>query len=214
MLAALAIDIGGATASSVFQDAANSGKFDLLAITGSAALGGALNVNLINGIGGNPFVPANNQTFKILTTAANGISGAFTNTGASSNGAGVRVALANGLSSFLVNYDPADVTLSGYLSDNQWQGASGSSWSPTSSWTAFVPSAEGQIAKFADASASMGAVAVNLDASQTIGGMIFNSSVRQYTISGPGTLALNNNGVASAITVSGAHTVSVPAVFG
>jgi autotransporter-associated beta strand protein len=69
--AKLAIDLGGVTQASAFQDATN--KFDFVSISGAATLGGNLNVRLLNN-----FVPATNNSFTILT-ASGGVSGAFTN---------------------------------------------------------------------------------------------------------------------------------------
>jgi autotransporter-associated beta strand protein len=142
------------------------------------------------------------------------VTGSFSNTfaGSTAGGGGVRTVLADGLSSFIVNYNANDVTLGSYLADNQWQGATGGNWTAANNWTAFAPGAAGQIAQFADAPAGSGAIAVNLDSSLTVGGMIFNSSARQYTISssnGSG-LTLDNSGSASAITVAGNHAVNVP----
>jgi hypothetical protein len=68
----LAVDIGGTTPSSDFQDPPGSGNYDVVAVTGAATLGGSLSVSLING-----FDPAydNDDTFTILT--ATGLSGTF-----------------------------------------------------------------------------------------------------------------------------------------
>ena len=204
--AALAIDIGGTTAASVFQEAPASSKFDTVQVngTGTAILGGKLNVSLVDS-----FTPTNANTFKIVSTASAGRSGTFANT-AAANGGGVRVALANGLSSFLVTYNTADVTLGGYLADNQWSAASGSNWSASNSWTAFTPSLAGHIAKFGNTPAA-GAVAINLDANETVRDLQFNSTTRNYTISSgtSNTLTLDNNGSASTISAVGTQIINV-----
>ena len=209
--AVLAIDIAGTTASSAYQDAAATNKFDVVNVSQTAALGGKLTVRLLDG-----FTPTNANTFKILTTTAAGLSGTFTNTAAGNTtaGGGVRVALANGLSSFLVTYNTADVTLGKYLSDNQWTAASGSDWSAANNWTAFTPSLAGHIAKFAD-TPSAGAVAINLDADQSVAGIQFNSTTRNYTISsGTGkTLTFDNNGSPSTISFTGTQAITVPLVL-
>ena len=67
----LAIDIGGTTAATAFQDTA--AKYDVLAVTGSAALGGTLNVNLINS-----YTPTATTAFTVLTTTT-GITAGPTN---------------------------------------------------------------------------------------------------------------------------------------
>ena len=66
----LAVDLGGTTQANAFTNAMNN--YDFLSISGTAALRGALNVNLINN-----FVPVANSSFTILT-AGGGLSGAFT----------------------------------------------------------------------------------------------------------------------------------------
>jgi len=80
-VAVLAIDIGGTSQANAFQNGATN--YDFVAITGNAALGGSLNVNLING-----FVPAATNSFIILTNGGS-LSGSFTNL------AGGRVAVTN-----------------------------------------------------------------------------------------------------------------------
>ncbi len=204
--ASLHIDIGGTSASGVFQDAANAGKHDRVIISGTASLGGKLNVALIDG-----FAPTNGNTFTILSTAAAGRSGTFTNTAAASD-SGVRVVLANGLSSFKVNYNSADVTLGSYLATNEWDSISGANWSEGSNWTAFTPSLAGHIGRFADSPGDTGAIAINLDADQTIAGLQFDSTARHYTIGSDSAknLTLDNNGSASTISSTGTHTITVP----
>jgi len=99
--AVLAIDIGGTTQASAFQDATN--KYDFVSVSGTAALGGGLNVNLLNN-----FVPATNHSFTILTNGG-GLTGAFTNV---VNG---RVAAANYAGgSFLVVTTSTSVVLTNF----------------------------------------------------------------------------------------------------
>ncbi|MEI6074505.1 MAG: PKD domain-containing protein [Verrucomicrobiota bacterium] len=69
--AVLAIDIGGTNQANAFQNGPTN--YDFVAIAGSAALGGGLNINLING-----FVPAATNSFIILTNGGT-LSGSFTN---------------------------------------------------------------------------------------------------------------------------------------
>ncbi len=70
-----AIDLGGVTASTSFQDAASTGKFDQVAVTGNASLGGNLSVSFVDG-----YLPILNNAFKILDLTGTGsISSTFAN---------------------------------------------------------------------------------------------------------------------------------------
>jgi T5SS/PEP-CTERM-associated repeat protein len=98
--AALEIEIGGASA---------GGTYDLVSITGNAVLGGDLLLELIN-----DFVPANSDTFTVLS-ALGGIAGVFDNVTT-----GGRLATTDGLGSFLVHYgagssNPNQIVLSQFL---------------------------------------------------------------------------------------------------
>ncbi len=224
--AALAVNLGGTTASTAFQDAANSGKFGNLTLagTGTNTLGGNLLIKLIEGTTpGTLFAPANGDSFKILSFTGAGAtnSGTFSgaNLGAISFGSGQGVVATDGLTVFGLTYDntavTGGVTLSG-ATINQWAGASGSNFTTLASWTGMVPTS-GAIAQFADHPAA-GAVTVNLDANQTVQGLVFNSTTRNYTVSTGSanafTLDNTTNSAAATITDSSAgagnHTVSVP----
>ncbi|MBC7783337.1 MAG: autotransporter-associated beta strand repeat-containing protein, partial [Burkholderiales bacterium] len=91
-----------------------------------------------------------------------------------------------------------------------WAGPSGSNWSAGASWTSnpLVPGNPGDTASFTTAG---GGGTVNLDTNQSVGILSFNST-SAYTISGAGTLGLNNGpSTPSQVTVAaGNHTVSVP----
>jgi T5SS/PEP-CTERM-associated repeat protein/autotransporter-associated beta strand protein len=80
---AMEIEIGGEGMGSLY---------DFVNVTGSALVGGELNLALIDG-----FVPTSSQTFHVLN--ANSILGVFDNAGN-----GQRVSTADGLGSFLINY--------------------------------------------------------------------------------------------------------------
>jgi T5SS/PEP-CTERM-associated repeat protein len=96
----LAIDLGG-TAAGV--------TYDSVGVTGSAILGGQLQLNLANG-----FVPGGTDTFSVFN-AVGGVLGVFSNVGS-----GQRLRLADGVGSFLVNYgltssyNPNQVVLSNF----------------------------------------------------------------------------------------------------
>jgi len=74
---------------------AGATQFNQLAVSGTASLGGTLNVGLLNG-----FVPSLGATFQILTASA--VKGAFSTV----NGASI-----NGSEHFTVNYNSKNVTL-------------------------------------------------------------------------------------------------------
>lgn len=96
---ALAIDLGGTTGPSGFQD----GQHDRVAVSGAVQLGGSLVVNVLPG-----FTPAAGQSFTILSSGG-GIGGAFTN--APSGG---RVVSADGLHTFAITSNAGAVILSDY----------------------------------------------------------------------------------------------------
>jgi hypothetical protein len=68
--AGLALDVGGTTAASSFQQA--TGRYDVLTISSNASLAGAISARLING-----FVPVTGTSFTVLSAAS--VSGAFAN---------------------------------------------------------------------------------------------------------------------------------------
>jgi len=101
----LAIDLGGTTASTAFQDGTNSADYDNIAVTGtgSATLNGNLSVSLING-----FTPVATNSFVILTNGGT-LSGTFANLTAG------RVTLANNTNaSFQVLTTANQVILTNY----------------------------------------------------------------------------------------------------
>ncbi len=214
--AALHIDIGGSTASGAFQDAPGAGKHDQVNFISNnriVDLAGKLYVNLIDDFDGNgSFVIINN------TGSGGQINGTFDNLVADALGSDDRVVLDNGLSSYAVVKNATNVTLNSFIAENVWAGFDGSDWSDAINWTAFSPQAAGHLAKFDASAFDSGDHSINLDASQTIGGIIFDSSDHNYTISsGNGSsITLDNTTVSagaadSAITVTqGTHTVAVP----
>ncbi len=92
----LAVDIGGATQASAYQN----GQYDTVAVDqGTTTFSGSLAIRLING-----YVPPNATSFTVLTSAGT-LTGTF----------GQRLATTGGEGSFLVNKVGNNVTLSGYL---------------------------------------------------------------------------------------------------
>ncbi len=198
----LAINIGGTTAASAFQEAVNSGRFSNISVSGTTTLGGLLTANLIAGTGGSAFVPANGNTFLIINSA-----GALTGTFANANN---KVLVGNDPFSFAltINYNSNNVTLSGYAA-NEWQGSGGGgNWGTASLWTNAVdPNAAGAGARFG--AAGSGNTSVTLNADRTVGQLVFSSA--NYTIGGAGTLTLNNTTSAATITVQDATTQTISA---
>ena len=221
--AALAINIGGITASAAFGTAAS--LYDNMTVSGTAALGGRLNVGLINA-----FTPTNANTFTVLTTAAAGRSGVFTNPQTSTTAGVPRVTLADGLSSFNVTYGTASVVLGGYLTTNTYTGASGSAWDTAAAadWSAYDPgatavagTASGAIAQYADgAGTGTGINTVTLNSTRNVQGISFASTVagHNYTINngGTGAIILDNTANAAVATITdtsktgNANAVNVP----
>jgi hypothetical protein len=103
----LAIDIGGTSVSSAWQDASGSGKFDQLAVTGNVALGGELSVRLAGG-----FIPERDHSFAVVTGAS--VTGGFSNVQW-----GTRMLTADGLASFIPSLENNSVILRYF----DWQGA-------------------------------------------------------------------------------------------
>lgn len=98
--ATLAIDLGGTTQAAGFQ----TGQYDLVTVSGTAALSGALRVSLLGG-----FTPSANTTFTVLSSTGV-LSGAFSNAAF-----GSRILTAGGEGSFVVTQSGNTVQLSQYL---------------------------------------------------------------------------------------------------
>ena len=177
--AQLAVDLGGTTAASVFQDTA--AKYDLVNVNnGAATLGGALRVSLVNG-----FAPAPANTFDVLTSTGtgSGLSGSFV------NAAGGQVLASDGLTRFDVAVDTVNkrVRLSN-AAVNQWANASGADWTAGASWTFAEPDGSDYAALFGPALAASGTVA--LDAARTVRALVFTDSAAAYPVAGAGSLTL------------------------
>ena len=209
---ALAIDLGGTTSSSSFQDATGSGSYDNLSITGTVALGGSLSVALVTGTGGGQFVPTSGNTFNILTGAA-ALSGSFSNTIAKSASTSRIFIAGDDLNTFLVTVDTsAKVVKLGSYAVNEWQAAGGNDWGLNDNWTAAAPgsgSYSGYLAQFGSAGSASVAGVVNVNAPQSVRGLIF-SNTNAYTLSGAGTLTLQGAGPnpATIAVNAGSHTIS------
>ena len=205
--AALNVNVGGTGAATGFHAIANG--YDNVAVTGTVALAGALNVGLINN-----YTPGSGNSFTVMTYANTASPGSFSNTVAATNG-GNRVFLPDGLNTFLVTTSSTNVVLSGYAA-NEWQGATGSDFASNTNWTVIAPGSgttAGYSAKFG--TAASGAGSVDVTAAQTLRGLIF-ANTHSYNLSGAGGLTLQGTGSASAsIAVnSGTHSVLTPVTLG
>jgi len=196
-----AIDLGGTTASSAFQDAANSGKFDTIAVTGTASLGGTLAVNVINGTSGTPFALGTSSSFTILTASRT--------TGTFASGASVSLTNDPFVGTMAVNVTGSSVYLNGYVGNEYTVTGGTTTWgtSGTGNWTSsFDPNGSAYGAKFGTLG---GGGAVTLDQDRTVGILILDST-NGYTLSGANTLTLQGSGTANASVLvnSGTHTVA------
>lgn len=99
----VSFDLGGTTASVVWQDAAMSGRYDNIAVTGSLALSGLLSISLVDG-----FDPTSLNTFTVLTSTA--LTGAFSNVAF-----GNRLFTVGNEGSFLVTQSGNNVMLSEFV---------------------------------------------------------------------------------------------------
>ena len=191
--AVLAIDIGGTTLGSAFQNV--GAYYDTLSVSANAVLDGRLAVSLING-----YVPASTATkFTVLTSA--GLSGAFTNVVAG------KVWCTDGYSRFdvLTNATANAVVLSNYMV-NTWSPTSGNTWDTAANWAlATEPNGSAFSAYFGTG----GAGTVTLDTAHTVRGLIFTNSAASYTIAGAALTLQGDALTALKISVlAGSHTIS------
>lgn len=224
----LAIGIGGTTAATQFHNTSVD-SYDNLSVTGATTFGGRLAVSLLNGY----TPPADTSTkFNIVAGTAAGATGQFTNQMTASSG-NARIVLADGISSLLVATNTAGSTanagglssvlarttaLGGYKTTNAFSGANNASWDAANaaSWQNFDPGstpspatqASNAIAVFADASSSSGTIAVGLANPRNIAGLQFSSTTaRSYTISGAGSLVIDNTLAGGAASITDASSV-------
>jgi len=173
----LAVDIGGASAASIFQDG-TSNSYDNLSITGAATMGGNLTVNVLNN-----FDPSG-KSFTIVN-ATGGASGSFANV---SSG---RVSVANRTgASFRVTVSGNTVVLDQY-SSLLWNGNNGNDWSTAGNWK---DSATGSAASYSDSETVTfddTAVSANVSLNQTVTPSLvtFSNATANYTVSGSGKIS-------------------------
>lgn len=98
---ALVIGLSGTTQASAFQ----TGQYDFLSVTGTATLGGNLNVALLGG-----YKPGGGDVFTIVS--AGGVAGAFANVAS-----GGRITTDGGEGTFAVTVSGTTVVLGGYVSN-------------------------------------------------------------------------------------------------
>ena len=205
----LAVDLGGATASSAFQDV-GLGKYDQLSVTGTATLAGNLSINIAPGYtpGGNVHTVVKSGTGNTTMLVT---SGTFAN--------GTVIPTNEGFSTMTVAAVASTATTSGslnlgsYAITNQWaSGATTWGSSGTSSWTGTAAADPNS----ASAGALFGTTGtggtVTLDQPRTVKNVTFNNATG-YTLaaSGSGALTLDNgSGQAVLSSVAGSHAINVP----
>ena len=199
--AVLAIDIGGTTAASAWQqDVSNCFDRITVAAASSVKLGGRLEVSLRSN-----FKPLAIQSFTILAFnagAGNSLTGTFTNV---QNG---KVLTTDGGYVFSVAVDTNAFTV--VLANpqrNDWTGAAGDgNWMTPGNWSGgLVPSAAAATALLDPISTDS---QITLGQALTLTGLVLDSKVGRYTLHGTNVLSL------SGLTVSsGQHTLDAPVTF-
>ena len=206
--AALAIDIGGPTQASAFQ---NPGAYyDFLSVSGSATVGGALNVGLVNS-----YLPATGTNFQVLYSGST-IGGSFTNqaNGSMLTMSGELFGVYYGSGASAAGYATNYVTVATLVGSNAsiWSNTTGDTWGTSSNWNATgVPNGTGAVTFFGNALTASGTVA--MPSSETVGILSFLNTAASYTV-GSGTAGgylLLNNGVSTNNQINdfgGSHTVN------
>ena len=181
------IELGGTTPGT---------EYDTISVGIQLVMGGTLNISLID-----PFVPAHNNTFTILTYASK--SGAFD----AINGLNIGPRL---------NLVPTITATSMMLTAVQggpgaWRYDDSGNASVSTNWTAALPNGVGDVATFG--SIITATRTVNVDVPTILGGMVFDNA-SNYAVAGPSAITLQNTGLTHAtvaVSQSGAgagHNVS------
>ena len=206
---ALDIDLAGTTQGSGYQ----TGSYDFLNITGTSAIAGALNVNLVSG-----YNPTGSYTVLQTAKSVGSLSGTFDNTEIGKTA--VPYIAINGTSGLTVTYTAGtaavngSVVLGGLATGNTYTSGSGGAWDAASAanWSAYDPGssgnvASGAIAVFADgAGTGSGPNGVTLNSSRDVQGILFasGSTGKNYSINnaGSGSLILDNTANAAAASIT------------
>lgn len=94
----------------------------------------------------------------------------------------------------------------------EWTASADGNWSVDGNWSGGAPNAVGSVAQFL--AAATAPLTVTLDASATVGGLIFSNAAAPYTLAGGATLTLDNGTQQADLLVQdGSHTVSAPLAF-
>ena len=192
--------------------ASRTGQYDYLQVTGSATVGGALNVGLING-----YVPPTGTNFTVLT-AGSSVAGSFSNVASGSvltvpgDSALFGVYYGSGVAA---GYNSNYVTLTTIVGSNAsiWNNTTGGTWGSSSNWnTSGAPNGAGTIVLLGTALTTGGTVA--LAANTTVGVLTIFNTAASYTVGpgmGPYSLTLNNGSSTAQINdFGGTHIVSAP----
>ena len=189
----LAIDVLGTNIATAFTNA--GAYYDTVSVSGSATVGGTVNLNAA-------FVPIGNSTLTILSstslssTAVLGGNNVY-NAKAFNTDGFTYWTLGTNATSLQALYNTNNI--------NQWQGGTGTWDATTNSWTAGVnPNATNLTAYFGTNGAG-GTVTVT--GNKTNSAMILSNNATGYTLNGPGSLTLGNAGTAN-LTSYGSNVVN------
>ncbi len=205
--ATLAIDLGGTTAGSAFQNGV-SGNFDKVTVSGTSSLNGSVVINILPG-----FRPTNANTFSILTST-----GVVTAVGGNFQSSVQTVNTNEGFSTMTVttpNGSAGSVVLGTYTITNQWAGTN-ANWSDAQgagSWSSADPTTNAAGALFINTPGT----SVNLVNNRTVRNVTFAPATGGFTIAaGGGTLTLDG-GTGGAAVISNAignNTINAPIAVG
>lgn len=97
------------------------------------------------------------------------------------------------------------------LNAASWDVDSNGNWSDDVNWTTTAPNANGAEAIFPGSAISANRI-ITLDTDIRVGSIDFSNVTNNYTISGPNTLIMNNNGSAATIDVTNSSVIDRPSV--
>ncbi|RYD95688.1 MAG: hypothetical protein EOP50_07610, partial [Sphingobacteriales bacterium] len=110
----------------------------------------------------------------------------------------------------LIN-DAAGTTIRLQITDTivtSWANTAGGLWTTAANWTAGVPNGAGAEAVFGNA--ILAPANIDLGGNKTVGKLVFNNA-SAYTVTGTGTLTLDNGAAAASVTVDqGNHVITTP----
>ena len=173
-------------------------QFDVVNLSGQVALGGTLEVALVNG-----FRPADNEQFTIITAGT--LNGSFATQSGLNLGARLQL---------VPSYTSNGVVLTAVQGGSgSWQVDSNGAASVSTNWSGGLPNGAGDTATFGAVITQ--ARTVTIDEPTVLGEIVFDSP-QSYTLSGTGTntLTLDNSGSGATIAVTeGSEAIAAPLVL-